>query len=876
MCLDGKEDPRDSSRKRTVRKTKISSFDQDGIRSGRSLISVLEGLDQITGPTRENEEQVLWICRLSFTTTERAEQMVRCIRHAIGGENGQCWKKITFEKTSGRFIGMVIQEAVRRTRVLEIKQHQRYDDIKWNFSIDFFGNHHHGEESSSTERFPLKELHLTGIRFRDGEDMEFLKSLSDGLANGSVDGRIGLEVMELHSCRFLHPDQQYPVLFRGLRTACTTTLQRLWMPKCSGLDDPRMEYFFKDVLATSNGQGNRLRELGFSYNGGGLKASRALISFLESKDCELNVLYVNRQQGELNLEGILRVAAQYAATKDDPERHFQLNLSQNYVSSAEEWNHLQSVANEAPNVNVEMDRMTFEVPEAVLPGNSSNNNNNNKYTKGTSPKNGTDGQKKSYVDHNNLLTQDEIAKLNVACGRVKYVLGRAGRVASATANDTSTSFPALDCILPDLVTILRLQQKQKEKQETILAQEQTDNIPQERRQYQHWLPTFLRKSAKGNIRVLKPLLCAIEDADRATAEAGDTAEPIDRSRRIGMEEREQLQTLWREIEALDSNIARANGRTTGKDTPANQKEGKGKKKYKKNAFVYVPMTAERNPLVRAAYDALPTLVIPASILESDERSPFLSLPMPQSSPPANNTEADGIRLIAPVFIDTTDALSRLRDGLSRRPRPHCVPKMVAIDSEWYFTPETIDTKRTTKFKHRSMSVATLQIAYIDESVEENDNTTIPTLRSFVIDLLSTEDGFRDLAKEFVSWLFGSVSCDVLILGFAFGGDLRQLRKYAGIGNAKDSDNNVSSLAVVESRCLDIQQLLASEDELRNGRVPGLKRCASQFFGKPLKKDDQCSDWTVRPLRSSQLEYAALDAVILLVILSQQKHHERYV
>mmetsp|Transcript_8261 Transcript_8261/g.20432 ORF Transcript_8261/g.20432 Transcript_8261/m.20432 type:complete len:232 (+) Transcript_8261:303-998(+) len=221
--------------------------------------------------------------------------------------------------------------------------------------------------------------------------------------------------------------------------------------------------------------------------------------------------------------------------------------------------------------------------------------------------------------------------------------------------------------------------------------------------------------------------------------------------------------------------------------------------------------------------------------------------------------------------------------------------MIAIDSEWYFTTNfpsakgegaNANKKKVSKF--RTMSVATLQIAYIDENPlstfqnngndDEDGTTTQSILRSFVVDLLSNQDCFQDAGKRFVSWLFGSASCDMLVVGFAFGGDLRQLRKYAGIdANSGDGSSNIDvpSLAMVESRCLDIQRLLASQSETRTGRVPGLKRCAERYFRKPLKKEDQCSDWTKRPLRPSQLEYAALDAVILLVLLSEKRKEDKY-
>jgi ribonuclease D len=46
---------------------------------------------------------------------------------------------------------------------------------------------------------------------------------------------------------------------------------------------------------------------------------------------------------------------------------------------------------------------------------------------------------------------------------------------------------------------------------------------------------------------------------------------------------------------------------------------------------------------------------------------------------------------------------------------------------------------------------------------------------------------------------------------------------------------------------------------------GLSEYAMEFLGKPLDKAEQCSNWSIRPLRQSQLEYAALDAWVLVAI-----------
>jgi hypothetical protein len=250
------------------------------------------------------------------------------------------------------------------------------------------------------------------------------------------------------------------------------------------------------------------------------------------------------------------------------------------------------------------------------------------------------------------------------------------------------------------------------------------------------------------------------------------------------------------------------------------------------------------------------------------------------------SQEDDIQCYPPIFINTTEELEKLRYNLSQRPPPYHLPKMIAIDSEWYTIniipaddvvvaptmnnpPTAKKNAKRNKIKNRSMDIATLQIAYIDENIAQNDDDIdddVILIRSFVIDLMSDDQvEYQKTAKAFVSWMIGS-SCDLLILGFAFVNDLRQLNKYC-------NNNAATNIAIVESRCLDVQRLLATSKEIRTGQLPGLKRCSEKYFNKSLRKDDQCSDWTIRPLRPSQLQYAALDAVILLILLSQKKKEE---
>ncbi|KAH9369322.1 hypothetical protein HPB48_012398 [Haemaphysalis longicornis] len=49
---------------------------------------------------------------------------------------------------------------------------------------------------------------------------------------------------------------------------------------------------------------------------------------------------------------------------------------------------------------------------------------------------------------------------------------------------------------------------------------------------------------------------------------------------------------------------------------------------------------------------------------------------------------------------------------------------------------------------------------------------------------------------------------------------------------------------------------------------GLSELTRLVLGRPLNKDEQCSDWENRPLREAQLKYAALDAFCLLQIYDE--------
>ena len=54
-------------------------------------------------------------------------------------------------------------------------------------------------------------------------------------------------------------------------------------------------------------------------------------------------------------------------------------------------------------------------------------------------------------------------------------------------------------------------------------------------------------------------------------------------------------------------------------------------------------------------------------------------------------------------------------------------------------------------------------------------------------------------------------------------------------------------------------------EINNKKAPELKAITLELFNKELDKRDQISDWSKRPLNSSQIKYAILDAYVLILI-----------
>jgi hypothetical protein len=120
------------------------------------------------------------------------------------------------------------------------------------------------------------------------------------------------------------------------------------------------------------------------------------------------------------------------------------------------------------------------------------------------------------------------------------------------------------------------------------------------------------------------------------------------------------------------------------------------------------------------------------------------------------------------------------------------------------------------------------------------------VEAWVVDLMKDDSQFQERCKRLVASMFESQ----IILGFAVGHDIPKLEAYVGH-------------PLKRSGILDAQRLWTKKQPL------GLAACAKLYSSKALSKTHQCSNWDVRPLSSAQIEYAGLDAAILLALVAEK-------
>lgn len=208
----------------------------------------------------------------------------------------------------------------------------------------------------------------------------------------------------------------------------------------------------------------------------------------------------------------------------------------------------------------------------------------------------------------------------------------------------------------------------------------------------------------------------------------------------------------------------------------------------------------------------------------------------------------------PTWICDEHGLDEMEAHL-RRYVDHSSPSAVALDTEW------------TTFEDGKTVVSTIQISIAPRP------EACPKLKSWVVDLqpsAPSRTSYQNSVATLLQWLFHD--CETHLLGFAFAHDLSKIQSFLSSSSLETAD------IIDASRVLDVQRLAAQMMDRHHTMLPGLKSCASHFLSRPvdndcgqeyfLSKKEQCSDWGKRPLSEGQLNYAGLDAVVLLVLLAE--------
>ncbi|XP_046961107.1 exonuclease mut-7 homolog [Vanessa cardui] len=107
------------------------------------------------------------------------------------------------------------------------------------------------------------------------------------------------------------------------------------------------------------------------------------------------------------------------------------------------------------------------------------------------------------------------------------------------------------------------------------------------------------------------------------------------------------------------------------------------------------------------------------------------------------------------------------------------------------------------------------------------------------------------------------NAEIIKLGFGLEQDLKEIKSsISGLSNIKVKGEGLLDLGLLWKRLINLGLSLPSDSDSGGNSLSSLVQAC---FGLPLEKAEQCSNWELRPLRTTQLHYAALDAFVLLEI-----------
>lgn len=165
--------------------------------------------------------------------------------------------------------------------------------------------------------------------------------------------------------------------------------------------------------------------------------------------------------------------------------------------------------------------------------------------------------------------------------------------------------------------------------------------------------------------------------------------------------------------------------------------------------------------------------------------------------------------------------------------------LVSIDCEW-----------KPSFGAKQSQVALIQIA---------THTNVYLIDALLLNNQSYASFWYTFHKSFLE------NAEIIKLGFGLEQDLKEMKSsIINLGNIKVKGEGLLDLCTLWKNLLNSGLSVPSSDEHTGNSLSNL---VQSCFGFPLEKSEQCSNWELRPLRKTQILYAALDAYVLVEIFS---------